>query len=838
MNIAFDGVALLGRMSKNRGIGNYTLDQIRTILRNDRNNRYFFFNAMEKTDIFEQEIQAGLLQEDDFFCMKNGYFLSSPGMPEVYESLVKKYLETNKIDLFYITSPFDGSLPIYKKEWFQNTRVVATVYDVIPYVMRKHYFPREEDMKWYMERVDMLRWADRLLAISQSAKDDLVQYLNFEEDRIDVIWGAAGEKFKKIEISSEEQQLLLQKFHIDSPYIMCTGGDDERKNIAGLIEAFGKLPDALKRQHQLVIVCKLQQASVDRYTKLAKQCGIKDRVVLTNFVTDEELVQFYNLAELVAFPSVYEGFGLPVVEAWACGTPVLTSNNSSLVQIAGDAAILVDPYSVDDIERGLETALTDCDLHELAQKGQKRVQLFQWDRVAQLTVDSFAKIEPKETAPQLRRHIAMFTPLPPIQSGISDYSVDILCALSEYFDIDVYVNSGYQPNCKLPETIRIYPHSQYSRRQEQYYDTVYQMGNSEYHVYMWPYIKQYGGTLVLHDYNMHGIAQAVAIYIQKNNFSLYKEMMLEDLAPEKVQMYLNNLERGHRINSKEIELNGFVTNYANKIIVHSREAKEKLLIRNIGRNVRWIRHYARLESLPDVGTAKKEVGIPEDTLLYAAFGHVHETKRVIPILRAFAKVAPRQEKARLVFVGKLDSNLEPLFYQEVQRLGLEDKVHVTGYTDLKEFKRYMDATDICLNLRWPYNGETSGSLMRILAKGKCVIVNNIGSFAEIPDDACVKIPSVESMSAKAEVDAIFEAMSKLAEDAKLREDVQHSARQFAEEYLDIKKIAEQYAAFILESFEPVVTEDLVGRLKKEAAEKRCSEAELHSLAHTLGYIKL
>ena len=838
MNIAFDAIALLGPMSKNRGIGNYALNQIRSTLRIDKKNRYFLFNVVEESEMLERERQKGLLQEDVFFCMKDGKFLSTPGLTEVYGSLVKRYIKRNKIDLFYITSPFDVAVPMYQKEWFQDTRVVATVYDIIPYVMRKHYFPREEDMKWYMERVDMLRWADRLLAISQSAKDDLVQYLNFEEDRIDVIWGAADEKFKKIEISSEEQQLLLRKFHIDSPYIMCTGGDDERKNIAGLIEAFGKLPDALKRQHQLVIVCKLQQASVDRYTKLAKQCGIKDRVVLTNFVTDEELVQFYNLAELVAFPSVYEGFGLPVVEAWACGTPVLTSNNSSLVQIAGDAAILVDPYSVDDIERGLETALTDCDLHELAQKGQKRVQLFQWDRVAQLTVDSFAKIKPKETESKTRCHIAMFTPLPPIQSGISDYSVDILCALSEYFAIDVYVDSGYQPNCKLPETIRIYPHSQYSRRQEQYYDTVYQMGNSEYHVYMWPYIKRYGGTLVLHDYNMHGVAQAETLYNQRNNRALYQEILLEDLTPAEVHTYLGEVDRGRGLKVNEIELNGFVTNYANKIIVHSREAKEKLLIRNIGRNVRWVRSYAVIEPLSDVGTAKKEVGIPEDTLLYAAFGHVHETKRVIPILRAFAKVAQRQEKARLVFVGKLDSNLEPLFYQEVQRLGFGDKVHVTGYTDLEEFKRYMDATDICLNLRWPYNGETSGSLMRILAKGKCVIVNNIGSFAEIPDDACVKIPSVESMSAKAEVDAIFEAMSKLAEDAKLREDVQHSARQFAEECLDIKKIAEQYAAFILESFEPVVTEDLVGRLKKEAAEKRFSEAELHSLAHTLGYIKL
>lgn len=836
MNIAFDALALLAAMSKNRGIGNYMLSQIRSILRIDKKNRYFFFNAMEEADVLERERQDGLLQEDFFFCRKDGKFFSTLDF-DVYGSLLKRYIRENKIDLFYITSPFDGSLPTYQKEWLDESRAVVIVYDLIPYIMRERYFSRAEDMKWYMERVEMLRWADRLLAISQSAKDDLVQYLNFEEKHIDVIWGAADEKFKKIEISSKDQHLLFRKFHIDSPYIMCTGGDDERKNIAGLIQAFGRLPDALKRQHQLVIVCKLQQASVDRYKKLAEQCGIKDRVVLTNFVTDEELVQFYNLAKLVAFPSIYEGFGLPVVEAWSCGAPVLTSNNSSLVQIAGDAAILVNPYSVDDIKRGLEDALTKCDLHEYAQKGQKRLELFQWDRVAQSTLDSFAKIKPKEKAPQARHRIAMFTPLPPIQSGISDYSVDIICALSQYFDIDLFVDSGYEPNCKLPETVRIYQHFEYTRRlQRRYYDTIYQMGNSEYHIYMWPYLKRYGGMLVLHDYNMHGVAQHEALYL-KNNRELYKEMLIEDLQEDEVSAYFAELDRGQGLKVNESELNGFCTNYANKIIVHSEEAKRKLLTQNIGRNVRWIRSYARIEPLPDEKTAKKEIGIHEDALLYAAFGHAHATKRVVPILRAFAKVARLHDEARLVFVGKLDVNLEPLFFKEVRELALENLVRVTGFTGLEEFKLYMDAADICLNLRWPYNGETSGSLMRILAKGKCAIVNDIGSFAEIPNDACIKIPSVASMSAKAEVDAIFEAMNKLAEDTKLRENVQHSARSFAEECLDIKKIAEQYAAFILDESDSVVTEELLRKLKAEGLEKRFSEADWHLLSHTLTYAK-
>lgn len=839
MNIAFDGIAILGAMSKNRGIGNYTLSQFRTILRQDTENQYFFFNVLEKTGAFTEEIQKGLLQEDDFFCVKDDFALAVPDFQVMYGALIKEYIRKNKIDVFYITSPFDGHLPPYQQEWFEGVQVIATVYDIIPYVMREHYFTRETDMVWYMERVDMLRWADRLLVISQSVKDDLIQYLNFSADSIDVIWGAPGEQFCQIEIEPNQERKLFRKYKINSPYIMCTGGDDERKNIAGLIEAFGRLPRGLSEQYQLVIVCKLQKVSVERYTKLAEQFGIRDRVVLTNFVTDEELLQLYNLAKLVAFPSVYEGFGLPVVEAWACGAPVLTSNNSSLVQIAGDAAILVDPYSIDDIAKGLEEALVRSDLEELVQKGQERLKKFQWSEVARVSISAFSEVfQPLEKHEVKKHRIAFFTPIPPVQSGISDYSVDILWELSKHFDIDVFINQLKWSADVLPEDVRVYAHNEYPSMREQYRDTVYQMGNSTYHVYMWPYLQEYGGTLVLHDYNLHGVAQDEALFTQKNNIELYRTILKEDMTPGEVSAYLNYINRGHAPKINEIELNGFVTNYANKIIVHSQEGKEKLLKRDIGRCVRWIRSYAKIEPLRGSSMTKEILGWADSTLQFAAFGHIHETKRAIPILKAFAKLADQHNNVQLHFVGKLDPTLEPKFIETVNRLHLTDKVHVTGYVTLEEFEQYIDAADICLNLRWPYNGETSGSLMRILAKGKCVIVNDVGSFGEIPDDACVKLPSVEDMTESREVSAICSAMVELADKQSVRESLQKAARRFAEEYLDIRKIAEQYTEFILEPLDNTgVTEKLLADLKQEIKNKQFSEEEVRALARTLAYAK-
>ena len=838
MRIAFDSIALLGAMSKNRGIGNYALDLFSTILEQDDINEYFFFNVLEDTDYFQKEVTQGKLKREDFLCIHEGRFFPLRDMQTIYGELVRAYIRRHKIDVFIITSPFDAQYPTYQKEWFAETKVVTIVYDIIPYVMKDHYFPRKEDMGWYLEKLEQLSWADELLVISQSVKDDLMNHLNFSGENIHVIWGAPGEKFKKIQVSQQQKNELCKKFKIDSPFVMCTGGDDERKNIAGLISAFGKLPRELIQNYQLVIVCKLQKAAVKRYTELAEKCGLKGRVVLTNFVSNEELVAFYNLASLVAFPSVYEGFGLPVVEAWACGTPVLTSNNSSLGQIGGEAAVLVDPHSIDDIAKGLEAALQPAKLKELNELGQQRLPLFQWKKVAADTVHFISELNiPSKEVSNSKKKIAFFTPLPPLQSGISDYSVDILDALSQYFDIDVYVDTGYQVDYKLPDNITCRVHTQYKIHQPEYVDTVFQVGNSEYHIYMWDYIQTYGGTMVLHDYNLHGVAQFEALARNKNDIEQYRKLLLEDFTQAEVEQYLSSVGKGGGLKIHEMEINGFLSNYANKIIVHSQEAKEKLLRRDIGRDVSHIQHYVRIEPLVDSFITKKELGLSKEQFIFAAFGHIHETKRALPIVKAFAKLAAEHQEIKLVFVGKLDSALDPKFQQLIKQLEISDQIQVTGYTELEEFRQYIDATDVCLNLRWPYNGETSGSLMRILGKGKCVVVNDIGSFGEIPDEACVKLSSVEAMNEKQEVEAIYQAMKELYENSEKRHTLEQAARTFAEECLDLNVIAQQYRAVIEKPVCKSVSEEMLYHIKEDLHYHSLSNYDIQYISKILAYLK-
>ena len=830
MNIAFDATAILGPMSKNRGIGNYGLAQFREMIRQDKCNHYFFFNIFEPFSIGD----FPNLTEEYFNCGKDKALLNVQNN-KVMEALIQQFLHKNKIDVFYITSPFDAIIPVYRKEWFKEIKTVVTVYDIIPYIFKDHYFTPNGDIpQWYEERIEMLRWVDKILVISQSVKDDLVSFLNFNGDNIEVIWGAPSDMFQKIEVSEQEQKAIRKKYKLKDRFIMCTGGDDERKNIAGLIEAYGKLPLELTAKYGLAIVCKLQDVSVKRYKALAQEYGVSKEVVLTNFVSDKELVQLYNMSTLVAFPSKYEGFGLPVTEAWACGKPVLTANNSSLCQIAGDAATLVNANDVEDIAKGLEVALKEENLKIMSTKGEKRVKQFQWPVVAGYAIKCINQL--KSTIPEKVGvpNLAFFTPLPPQQSGIADYSVDILCELSDYFLIDVYIDDGYQVECELPKSIHIMNHRKFPQNVKRYNYILYQMGNSLYHYYMYPYLKKYGGILVLHDYNMHGVAQYIGLNMKHDDFRTYKSFLEEDLDAEEVSAIINKCKQGIWPDIK-IEINGFVTNFADKIIVHNQYALENLLRKNIGRTVVKIPHYTRISPLSDTKEAKIKLGIDPHNLVIASFGHIHETKRAIPLLKAGIQFLEVCQEAELVFVGKLDESIYTEFNKLYRESKVADRIKVTGYTALEEFYNYIDAADICFNLRYPYNGESSGVFARCLARGKCIVVNNVGSFGEVPDECCIKLAPVESLTLSEEINQIYQTMKQLS-DASLRETIGKAARTYAERELDLKVVSSQYREFVCSHTRNAISEETLANVYAYMVkDNHRSDDEIREISKTLAY---
>lgn len=797
MNIAFDATAILAGMSKNRGIGNYTYDQFKTMIEMDSENTYYFFNLFEEF-YMKDKVKNGHVIDFYLFSGKSQELISDEEYKDIFGDIVKNFLAKYRIDVFYITSPFDSDAVHYQREWFDGVRTVATVYDIIPFVMKDTYLKNKAMYRFYMECVDMLRWVDEYLVISQSVKDDMMSYLRFPEDKIHVIYGAADSQiFRQICMSEQEKKELYEKFHIKGSYVICTGGDDDRKNLEGLIRAYARMEAKLMKQYQLVIVCKLSPQSVEKYTCITRELKIEERVILTNFVSTEDLIRLYNQAVLMAFPSLYEGFGLPIMEAWLCGTPVLTSKNSSLGEIAGEAAILVDAGSIASIADGLQLALAETDLEELAQKGKMRAEAFSWESTAEAAlkvIHDLGKGNRCYKKESKINKIAMFTPLPPIQSGISDYSVDLLSQLENVFDIDVYIDQ-YSADYEEKENVHIYSAKKFPRRYKMYDRIIYQVGNSLYHEYMFPYIKKYPGIVVLHDYNLRSVLEAVYLFKTKKT-GKFIENFMEDYDQEEKDTYMRQLNTPYNLS---YEVNGFVTNYAQKIIVHSVFAKRKLLEKDISRNISYIPHYAVIERKPEIGKIRKELKIEEKCFLFASFGHIHETKRILPILDAFGRICMEISSinVKLYLIGKMDEELKDRFYTKVRELNISDRVFVSGYLPLDSFLKYIDAADVCLNLRYPYNGESSGTLMRSLAKGKCVIVNRIGSFGEVPENACVMIDDAAEMSESEEIGQIYKAMRRTMA-APFRKGVQNEAIKYAKSNLDLEKIGLQYVKVIKE----------------------------------------
>lgn len=837
MNIAFDAVAILGYMSRNRGIGNYALSQFTGMVNRDSQNKYFFLNMIDSDFKLSPMIKNNNFTEDFIDTGKNNVLLRNEIYSDIIGNIIKRYIRENNIDIFYITSPFESAFTLYKKEWFDGVKVITTVYDIIPYVMKNKYLNDKNTYNWYMKCVENLRWADELFVISDSVKNDLVKHLKFSAENIRTIWGAVDDRYRIINISNTEKSLLLDKFGITKPFIMCTGGEDGRKNLDGLIRAYSLMPENIKNSYQLVVVCKLSENGMKNLKSVAVSHNVGKDVIFTGFVSDEELLKFYNLATLMAFPSKYEGFGLPIVEAWACGTPVLTADNSSLKEIAGDSAILINADIDQSIADGMIKILSDKNLlSEYAGKGMKRLELYRWNRINDNIISLINNINKIKLSKNENKKIkiAFFTPLPPLESGISDYSYDIINELCKYCDIDVFIEETYNANCIFPENVSLYSHRSYHARHGNYKDTIFQVGNSEYHFYMYQYIKKYHGTVVLHDYNLHGAFYHYAVTLCNANYDLYKIFIDNDF-PE-CENYINALRNGSaNPDLYGMELNSYLTDSADRIIVHSQDSRKKLLEKNISRNVSVIPLYAEILPIIESISVKEKNNFSAEKIIISAFGGIHRTKRIIPLLKAFSELKKENNNIHLMLVGKPAPDIQTELENFITSENLKDFVTITGYTDIEKFKEYIDMSDICLNLRYPYNGETSGSLMRILAKGKCSVVNDIGSFSEIPDNACMKIPSVERMGEVNESGEIYKALKELVENPSERGRIAKNARVYAENQLDIRKIAVKYFNIInSDKNKSPVNEEFIQTLKND---RNITSGDIQGIARTLSYSK-
>ena len=268
---------------------------------------------------------------------------------------------------------------------WKRAKFVTTVHDVKPLLFGKP--GGRANLNSLVERwLVRDKWGriDHILTDSQCSQRDLTRHLGVPPERITVVYpGVELDRFRPAETPEASQGAR--------PYVLCVAGADPTKNVEALIEAFARLPLALKEAHDLVLVGDFRRRPELR--ERVGQVGLDRQAIFTGVVGDERLIRLYQGAALFVFPSRYEGFGLPVLEAMACGCPVVCSNASSLPEVAGDAGVLVDPDDIEHLAAAMAKVLSEPDLRrELRDHGLIRASRFSWDRTARETIAVYRRV--------------------------------------------------------------------------------------------------------------------------------------------------------------------------------------------------------------------------------------------------------------------------------------------------------------------------------------------------------------------------------------------------------------------------------------------------------------
>jgi glycosyltransferase involved in cell wall biosynthesis len=365
------------------GIGNYVINLLIGLQKIDHLNDYYIFTGPDTRFLFEINAQNFHVitlpfKHDPRWLMRPAYLLWQ-------NSLILTYLKHYHINVLHIPN----LVPLL----IRYIPTVVTIPDLAEYHAIRYSVLRQSYRKALPHVI--AHNASRIITISESAKKDITSITGINPDRVDVTYLASV-----ITEPVLARTDLTQQYHqLGEPYILYVGNTLPHKNIKRLIEAYALLVQHHAIPHRLILVGSQNETS-SQLQEWIKELSVEGRVIPIGYVPDRDLPSIYQRASLFAYPSLYEGFGLPVLEAMSCGTPVITSNISSLPEVAGNAAILVDPYNVEEIATSILRVLQDNQLcHELSSKGKEQASKFTWEECAQQTLNTYIKASQPSSLP-------------------------------------------------------------------------------------------------------------------------------------------------------------------------------------------------------------------------------------------------------------------------------------------------------------------------------------------------------------------------------------------------------------------------------------------------------
>lgn len=393
------------------------------------------------------------------------------------------------------------------------------------------------------------------------------------------------------------------------------------------------------------------------------------------------------------------------------------------------------------------------------------------------------------SAPARRPRVAYFSPLSPVESGISFYSEDLLPYLAPILELDVYVD-GYQPaKAGALGTVRVRDAKEFDRqsRARPYSAVVYQFGNSPAHAYMYARALREPGVVVLHDVVLHHLRLWMAVHQgRKREYTDTLARLYGDAGRDLARLVFRGQMPSSVFDYPMVEE---LLDVARAVVVHSVATAAKVRALRPALQVHVVPMGVPIPELGSREEARKRLGVPTDTFVVLSLGHVTPNKRLDIVLRAFHRLAGTRPNARFVIAGSESSSPRNNLARTVEYLGLGGHVEQLGFVAPALVDDLLAAADCCVNLRYPSAGETSASLLRMMGSGLPVIVTAADSFDELPDAACLKVRP--GAGEEATVAAFLTA---LATDEALRASIGRIAREYVATEHSLERAASGYLA--------------------------------------------
>lgn len=668
----------------------------------------------------------------------------------------------NQRGIWYVTSPIEldwGVEELYPPTARGTADLVVTCYDLIPLKFSSQYLADPGIRFRYDQRLQLLREASMILCISQATADDVHELMGIARDRIVYIGGGVSPFFQPSASKPATLADLQNRFPTLQPdFVLLAGGMDFRKNIQRAFQAFGKLVKTRRLYTQLVVTFKVSDSERDQLARWARLAGIEKQVLITGYVSDDDLKALYQTAKLLVVPSLYEGYGLPIVEAYACHTPVVAGNNSSLIELVPDASRRFDAESVDDMARVIEAALkmplpTPKEFAALLEPNT-------WEAVATRTRAAIEAVRLNPTQVRERR-VAYITPMPPAQSGVADYCAALLPELRQFAEITVFTPDRLLSGDCLP----LSTFDSVEQVEGSFDAVITQIGNSEFHCEVLDFLRAHPSRAVVeaHDVRMFGLYRTM---FSRESVS-FEDGCSDVLYRLYGSRYLTRLGSVDLGSPAALQRSGAwlfreLALLAKSVIVHN-EYAASVVTRELPTAVVDVVPLAVNPSPAGSNTRKTD--------LIVSAGVIADSKNLDLLLEAVLLLRKSHPNLTVAVIGPGDLEMTRCGSADsLKALRKANAIVETGHVDAVEYARWLSEATVAVQLRATSNGESSAAVLDAISALTPLVVSHFSAVGLPKDVAVVADDTVKGLA---------HAIESLLDDSRLSGDIVSAQREFA-----------------------------------------------------------